>query len=382
MSVSTVITGDGIKRTGTDFDFTITLDDTGISGTYGDVEFSEGVASFTIHEDEKKTARNIPDGVGYTVEETNQSSLNGYSLPSKTQAGTIADGRKDEASFEHERENGILRFKLTSAYGENSFDNTKDWNIGKVRVKLTIEKAYRAADESFNGEYGDFVFENGVCDAWIPTDEAFDIPAPTGYYGLRWYFDWSYLGKTDVGCADMSKKFTKDEVYEVGPCTVTTRGSQYSFYKEFNGYNDPQDKNKEFNFRLTCISDDVMLKEPLAGRYENDDASIMWEDNRLEFSVKQGSANRKKVYLPYGLTFKLEELDQVGYTPSYKMETFTSEYLSSNTSITTTNTPKPAEQSASSRAKAKAAQPPCFIFTPSAPEEPEDDEQQPDQEAE
>ncbi len=60
-------TGADVMRS---FNFTITLNDSTINGTYGDLVFTDGAVSFLLKHNESKTAANLPLGVGYTVTES------------------------------------------------------------------------------------------------------------------------------------------------------------------------------------------------------------------------------------------------------------------------------------------------------------------------
>lgn len=66
LTVSKTVSGNGASNTKA-FTFTVTLDNTTISGTYGDMTFENGVAAFTLKADERKTTSNLPASVGYTV---------------------------------------------------------------------------------------------------------------------------------------------------------------------------------------------------------------------------------------------------------------------------------------------------------------------------
>ncbi|WP_447512240.1 DUF7601 domain-containing protein, partial [Clostridioides difficile] len=55
-----------------DFNFTVTLSDKTISGVYGDLKFTDGVATFTLKNGESKTATNLPAGIDYEVTETEE----------------------------------------------------------------------------------------------------------------------------------------------------------------------------------------------------------------------------------------------------------------------------------------------------------------------
>ena len=51
------------------FAFTVTLGDASVSGTYGDMTFQAGVATFSLTDGQSVTARNLPVGTTYTVTE-------------------------------------------------------------------------------------------------------------------------------------------------------------------------------------------------------------------------------------------------------------------------------------------------------------------------
>ena len=72
LSVSKTIAGDGADQT-EKFTFTVTLGDTSISGTYGDMTFINGVATFQLGHGESAKATGLPAGLAYTVTEANKS---------------------------------------------------------------------------------------------------------------------------------------------------------------------------------------------------------------------------------------------------------------------------------------------------------------------
>lgn len=84
------------------FNFTVTLGGSGenLTGTYGDMEFSNGEAHFTLADGETKTASDLPAGATYEVtEESNDS----YTTTSEKAKGTIAKGVTSQASFTNTR---------------------------------------------------------------------------------------------------------------------------------------------------------------------------------------------------------------------------------------------------------------------------------------
>ena len=70
------------------FSFTVTLDDDSISGKYGDMTFTAGVATFTLTGGETKVAKGLPTTVGYKVVEQTPS---GCEVTMTGDTGTIVE---------------------------------------------------------------------------------------------------------------------------------------------------------------------------------------------------------------------------------------------------------------------------------------------------
>jgi len=109
LKVSKTVSGDGADSS-QEFGFKVALDDSSINGTYKDLSFTDGTASFTLKAGESKTAAGLPAGTGYTVEESGSS---GYTVTvnggSQTSAkGTIKAGETAEAAFNNYRSGGTV----------------------------------------------------------------------------------------------------------------------------------------------------------------------------------------------------------------------------------------------------------------------------------
>ena len=100
--MSKTVDGDGGDKT-KDFHFTVTLDDTSISGRLGDMEFTNGVASFTLKHGESKTATGLSAGIQYTVTESDNS---GYTVTASGDTGTIKADKTVTAAFHNYRGGG------------------------------------------------------------------------------------------------------------------------------------------------------------------------------------------------------------------------------------------------------------------------------------
>lgn len=84
------------------FTFTVKLGGSGanLTGTYGGMKFSNGVANFTLADGQTKTASNLPAGATYEVtEESNDS----YTTTFENAKGTIAKGMTSQAVFTNTR---------------------------------------------------------------------------------------------------------------------------------------------------------------------------------------------------------------------------------------------------------------------------------------
>ena len=95
LTVSKTVSGSAADM-GKAFSFTVTLDDVLINGQYGDLEFINGVASFTLKHGQSVTAEGIPAGVSYIVAEGDNE---GYTVTSDGAAGIISYGGTAQAVF-------------------------------------------------------------------------------------------------------------------------------------------------------------------------------------------------------------------------------------------------------------------------------------------
>ena len=83
-----------------EFTFTVTLDKKDFSGQYGDMTFTNGVATFTLKHGQSKTATKLPAGTSYTVDESDNS---GYTVTKTNATGKIQDSITAIAAFENYR---------------------------------------------------------------------------------------------------------------------------------------------------------------------------------------------------------------------------------------------------------------------------------------
>ena len=131
------------------FNFTVRLSDTSINGTFGDMTFTDGVATFTLKHEESKTAAGLPAGVTYEVTET-EANQDGYATAKTGDTGTIAKDATSTAAFTNTKDEfGSLTVSKTVA--GNAGDQQKAFNF-----------TVRLSDTSINGTFGDMTFTDGV----------------------------------------------------------------------------------------------------------------------------------------------------------------------------------------------------------------------------
>ena len=124
-----------------DFNFTVTLTGaTSITGTYGEMEFNDGVATFTLKHGETKTATGLPTGYTYTVVETNNY---GYAVTSTGETGIIVQGRTVESAFVNFRE--AIKGNLTISKSVVDGDPEQEFDF--------VVYLYECNDSPLHGQY-------------------------------------------------------------------------------------------------------------------------------------------------------------------------------------------------------------------------------------
>ena len=116
LTVTKTVAGDLGDR-GVDWNFTVTLDDTTINGTYGDMTFVDGVARFVLKHGDSKKAADLPAGVPYTVVET-EANQNGYATTATGDRGTIEKDQTKKAEFTNTYNSPL---PITGGMGTNVF---------------------------------------------------------------------------------------------------------------------------------------------------------------------------------------------------------------------------------------------------------------------
>ena len=119
LKVSNTVSGSAGDTT-KPFTFTVTVDSS-INGTYGEMTFTAGSATFTLRHGESLTAVGLPAGAAYTVAESDNE---GYTVTANGATGTIQKDGTAVAAFTNSREAPSTQPPTTSA-PENPAGPTK-----------------------------------------------------------------------------------------------------------------------------------------------------------------------------------------------------------------------------------------------------------------
>lgn len=115
LTVSKTVSGNAGKKD-KDFNFTVALSDKTITGQFGEMTFTNGVASFTLKHGESKTASKLPVGITYEVTEK-EANQDGYITDTNGDSGTIAENVTNQAKFTNTK--NMTDFSFTKVKSED-----------------------------------------------------------------------------------------------------------------------------------------------------------------------------------------------------------------------------------------------------------------------
>ena len=268
---------------GAEFSFTVTLSDTSITGTYGEMDFENGVATFTLKNGESKTATDLPNGITYEVTEADYIS-EGYVTTKTGDTGTIVGADEVTAAFTNTR-NADGSLTVSKKLAGNDTDSTKEFSF-----TITL------SDTTINGEYSGVTFTNGVATITLKGGESKTIEGlPNGTVYVVAEADYSSEGYITTAVGD---KGTIDETAPKVAAFTNTRDTfgALTVTKTVDG-NAPV-ADAEFSFTVT-LSDAT-----ITGTY----GEMSFENGVATFTLKNGGS-RTATGLPNGITYEVTEED-------------------------------------------------------------------------
>ena len=170
LSVAKTVAGNN-GDTSKAFNFTVTLSDTGINGTFGDLTFANGVATFVLKHGESKTAVDLPAGITYTVTEA-EADKDGYTTTSVNASGSIIKNNTAAATFTNTRNSSSSHHstRYTLHYESNGGTAYKDERYSSG-TKVTLDKTPTRESYTFTGWYADKALTQKITSVTMNSDK-------------------------------------------------------------------------------------------------------------------------------------------------------------------------------------------------------------------
>ena len=138
------------------FAFTVTLDNTNITGIYGEMTFEAGVAEFTLKHGQTVKATGLPTGISYNVTEDAEE----YTATVDAKQGTISKNETAQVNF----------LNTYNTYGDLTVSKTVAGNAASESKEFNF--TVTLSDTTLNGIYGDMTFVNGVASFTLKHNES------------------------------------------------------------------------------------------------------------------------------------------------------------------------------------------------------------------
>ncbi len=153
------------------FNFTVTLKDTGINGTFGEMTFTDGAATFALKHGESKTAKDLPAGITYTVTEA-EADQDGYTTTDANASGSIIKDDTAAVTFTNTRNSSSSHHstRYTLHYESNGGTAYKDERYSSG-TKVTLDKTPTRESYTFTGWYADKALTQKITSVTMNSDK-------------------------------------------------------------------------------------------------------------------------------------------------------------------------------------------------------------------
>lgn len=170
LSVAKTVAGNN-GNTSKAFNFTVTLGDTGINGTFGEMTFADGVATFVLKHGESKTAVGLPAGITYTVTEA-EADKDGYTTTSVNASGSIIKDDTAAVTFTNTRNSSSSHHstRYTLHYESNGGTTYKDERCSSG-TKVTLDKTPTRESYTFTGWYANKALTQKITSVTMNSDK-------------------------------------------------------------------------------------------------------------------------------------------------------------------------------------------------------------------
>lgn len=281
------------------FRFTVKLSDTAINGMYGNMNFTNGEATFELTGGQSMKAQGLPSGVTYTVTEDDYTTQ-GYVTVKSGDSGTIVAGGEVTAAFTNTR-NAEGSLTITKQLAGNDTDSSKEFTF-----TITL------SNTAVNGTFGDVTFTNGTATLTLKGSQSKTITGlPNGTEYTVTEADYSGEGYI----ASAAGSTGRIDEHTPAAAVFTNERNTYGdlIVKKLVEGNAPIEGK---NFRFTVKLSDTAISGTYGG--------MLFQNGEATFTLKAGE-ERKAQGLPNGVTFTVTEEDyhNEGYTTQASGDTGT-----------------------------------------------------------
>ena len=313
LKVSNNVESDLAADDDVEFTFTVTLSDTSINGTYGDMTFTEGVATCKLKHVQDAKATGLPTSVTYTVTQTG---VEGFDTDKTGDTGTITT-TESTAAFTNTRQTGDL--KVTN--------NVESDLAADANVEFTFK--VELSDKTISNNYGDMIFENGEATVTLKGGEyaiAICLPTSVGYTITQ-------AAQTGFELTDKTRDTGTISKEEMSTATFTNTRKTGDLTLTNNVVSDKvADADVDFTFRVE-LSDKTISKT--YGNLEGTPIGMTFDEGVATVTLK-GGKSAKATGLPTSVTYTVAQSEATGFVTGKTGDTGT---ISTTASIATfTNT--------------------------------------------
>lgn len=155
LTVSKTVTGNQ-GDTKKDFTFTVELSDISVDGTYGDMVFENGMATFTLKHNGRMTAEQLPAGISYTVTEA-EADQDGYTTIATGDTGRISSTIIAKAEFVNTKQVDTVSVSVTKVWNDGDSANRPEY----ATVQLYCDgDGVPGEVVKLKGNYGTYVWDD------------------------------------------------------------------------------------------------------------------------------------------------------------------------------------------------------------------------------